>query len=1222
MNYIEMITALTSDYLNVYYIEPEKDQGTIVKLNGYVIEGILNTPENFCYSQMLRKYAMNRVWKEDQENFLDEVLPESLISLFSGDREKIEFNYRVLVDNKLQHYSGLYMRISNQEEPLALVAGFRNTEDIISIQKKNRTEGLLSAYHAISDVYLSMHRINLKDNTYTTIKTTDAILKYTLKNSNQFDENINSIIQNLAKDERYDSALEFVDIQTLEKRLEGKKHISIPFEGKIAGSCKLHFIKEDVDEDGKLWHVIFAVEVLDENEYQSVFDVLSRNFKNVYLVDLKHGYAKVLKQENNRIQQVANQPIVYEPLLNQWIEKVIHPDDQQMLKNALSVQHLRDIFSKQDEYTGNYRAIVNGQIVNYQFFLSKLNKKDHIIAAFQNIEDMIQEHIRLEQEEREKERKYQKELESQLAIVNILSKNFRNVFMANLNDCTAKILKIADDYELNDLRNYQQKIFSFDSIVEYWISQRIHPDDQDRIRQALDVTNLKNVFKQKDEYTGTYRSFDQGKYCNYQFTIKKLDEEGNVIIGFQIIDAIIEEHLIQEKKEREKEEAYQRELRKHAEVISSLSTIYSTIFRAELDTHTYEVLNSVELMGELAGTKGNFDDVKESILQSFMSKDMQEQMRDFLDFNTLAERLKDINTIVTEYKNPNGRWFQARFIVKRRDEKGIVKEVLYVARDFTEEKEKELQQQEQLSLALASARQANRAKTTFLNSMSHDIRTPMNAIIGFTALAQTHLDDQKQVQDYLGKISTSSTHLLSLINDILDMSRIESGVVKLDEKPVHIPDVIHDLRTMIQGLVNAKNQNLFIDTQDLKHEDVITDKLRLNQVLINIVGNAIKFTQVGGDIMIRLVEKPCAIKNYTTYEFTVKDNGIGMSEKFVEHIFDTFTREYSTTVSGIQGSGLGMAITKNIVVDMMGGNIDVQSEEGKGSTFTVTLNLKLTESSVKNEPIQELLGARVLIVDDDINTCRSVSKMLHDIQMRPDWTTSGKEAIIRAQDASEMKDEYKVYIIDYLMPDMNGIETIRRIRKVISEEVPIIVLTAYDWDDFEAEAREAGVTAFVSKPIFMSELRSVLTNPKQTESKKIINEKKHYDYHGKRALLAEDNELNREIAIAILSETGMVVDSVADGDLAVATINESPCDKYDVIFMDIQMPRMDGYTATREIRTLPDNHKANIPIIAMTANAFEEDKKKTFETGMNGHIVKPINIDDIACVLDKVFIKK
>ena len=527
-------------------------------------------------------------------------------------------------------------------------------------------------------------------------------------------------------------------------------------------------------------------------------------------------------------------------------------------------------------------------------------------------------------------------------------------------------------------------------------------------------------------------------------------------------------------------------------------------------------------------------------------------------------------------------------------------------------------QQDQLSLALTAAQQANKAKTMFLNSMSHDIRTPMNAIIGFTALAQTHISHTEQVQDYLTKINTSSTHLLSLINDILDMSRIESGSVKLDENTVHIPDLLHDLRTMIQGMIHAKQQNLYIDTQDVRNEDVITDKLRLNQILINIVGNAIKFTPVGGDIIIRLIEKPCQIKGYTTYEFLIKDTGIGMSSEFLGHVFDTFAREQSSTVSGIQGTGLGMAITKNIV-EMMGGTIEVESEEGKGSEFTVTLTVRLASETIKYEPIAELQGAKALVVDDDIETCRSVCKMLRNIDMQPEWTVTGKEAVLRAQDAAELNNEYKVYIVDYLIPDMNGIEVIRRIRKVISADIPIIILTAYDWTDFEEEAREAGATAFVAKPIFMSELRSVLTNPIPVKIEKSEEIEKTCAYAGKRILLVEDNELNQEIASSFLEELGILIDYAKDGIEAVNIINEASEDQYDLILMDIQMPRMDGYTATKEIRTLSNNRKANIPIVAMTANAFDEDKRKSFECGMNGHIVKPFDKDIIIKTLNSIF---
>ncbi len=460
--------------------------------------------------------------------------------------------------------------------------------------------------------------------------------------------------------------------------------------------------------------------------------------------------------------------------------------------------------------------------------------------------------------------------------------------------------------------------------------------------------------------------------------------------------------------------------------------------------------------------------------------------------------------------------------------------------------------------------------------------------------------------------------LLSLINEILDMSRIESGTVKLEENIVHIPDILHDLRTIIQGQAAVKQQNLYIDSLDVVNEDVVTDKLRLNQVLLNIVSNAIKYTGCGGNIVIRVTEKPCSIKEYTTYEFRIRDDGMGMSQEFKEHVFDAFARERSSTVSGIQGTGLGMSITKNIV-DLMNGSITVESELGKGTEFVVTVDFKLAENAVHYVPIRELQGARALVVDDDVNTCQSVSKMLRSIEMRPDWSTSGREALIRAKEAEEIKDGYKAYIIDYLMPDMNGIETVRQIRKVIGDEVPIIVLTAYEWSEFEDEAREAGVTAFVSKPIFMSELREVLTRQSMdvAETEKVPQPK--CDYSGKRVLLVEDNDLNREIAKIILEDTGIVVDTAEDGIEAINIMNHAREDQYDLIFMDIQMPKMDGYTATREIRTLKNNKKANIPIVAMTANAFDEDRRKSFEAGMNGHIAKPIDMAALTMTLNRIF---
>jgi len=569
-------------------------------------------------------------------------------------------------------------------------------------------------------------------------------------------------------------------------------------------------------------------------------------------------------------------------------------------------------------------------------------------------------------------------------------------------------------------------------------------------------------------------------------------------------------------------------------------------------------------------------------------------------------------------QNAGWRWFHAAGRLSRREDGSPVSFVGFFV-DIDDEKKMEAQLEAQrvdLQDALAAAQHANRAKTTFLNNMSHDIRTPMNAIIGFTSLAAAHIDNKEQVKDYLTKIATSSNHLLSLINDVLDMSRIESGKVKIEEKESSLPEILHDLKTIVQADIMSKQLDFYIDTVDVVNEHVLCDKLRLNQILLNLLSNAMKFTKPGGMVSVRILQKRNAPEGYADYEFQVKDTGVGMSPEFLKHVFDPFERERTSTVRGIQGTGLGMAITKNIV-DMMGGTVSVDSEVGKGTTFTVSLQFKTCSGSVKQETIPQLRGLRALVADDDFNTCSSVTKMLAAIGMRPDWTTSGKEAVLRVKLAGEQEDKYAVYIIDWLMPDMNGIEVVRRIRALIGEETPIIVLTAYDWSDIEEETRKAGVTAFCSKPIFLSELKEILESPFTVKNKEEALQET-FSFHGKEILLVENNELNQEIAVEILKEVGFDVDVANDGVVAVERMREAKPGRYELILMDIQMPVMDGYEATRQIRALENPDVAGIPIIAMTANAFDEDKKAALEAGMNGHIAKPIDVSKLLELLWKI----
>ena len=598
-------------------------------------------------------------------------------------------------------------------------------------------------------------------------------------------------------------------------------------------------------------------------------------------------------------------------------------------------------------------------------------------------------------------------------------------------------------------------------------------------------------------------------------------------------------------------------------------------------------------------------------LAALHPKDSPDRDKNYLE-GLLSGQQREWDDEYVHLETGERRWFH--IVAMGSEVEGRTKHILVMS-DRTADR----QVNQALSDAVAAAETANRAKSTFLSNMSHDIRTPMNAIIGFTTLAISNIDDKNRVKDYLSKTLASSNHLLSLINDVLDMSRIESGKIHLEEVEVNLSDVLHDLKTIVSGQIYAKQLELYMDAMDVTDENVYCDKTRLNQILLNLLSNAIKFTPAGGTVSVRVRQLAGKVRGCGQYEFRIKDNGIGMSQEFAQKIFEPFERERTSTVSRIQGTGLGMAITKNIV-DMMGGTIKVQTAQGKGSEFIICLPMRTQAEHRPVEKITELEGLKALVVDDDFNTCDSVTKMLVKVGMRAEWTLSGKEAVLRARQSIEMSDVYHAYIIDWRLPDMNGIEVTRRIRS-LNDDTPIIILTAYDWSDIEVEAKAAGVTAFCSKPMFMSDLRETLMSAlgqKQTDAAQGLLPDKNADFKGKQILLVEDNELNREIALEILREYGFRVDTAENGAVAVEKVCTAAPGSYDLVLMDVQMPVMDGYTATRQIRALDDPALAKIPILAMTANAFDEDRRRAMESGMTGFLSKPIVIGDLVQELRKI----
>ena len=524
------------------------------------------------------------------------------------------------------------------------------------------------------------------------------------------------------------------------------------------------------------------------------------------------------------------------------------------------------------------------------------------------------------------------------------------------------------------------------------------------------------------------------------------------------------------------------------------------------------------------------------------------------------------------------------------------------------------QQMEELDHARKEAIRANKAKSEFLSNMSHDIRTPMNAIVGMTAIATANIDDKQQVQNSLKKISLSSRHLLGLINDVLDMSKIESGKLTLSVDQVSLREVLDSIVSIVQPQVRAKRQHFDVSIHDISTENVCCDSVRLNQVLLNILGNAVKFTPDGGRIDVSMYEEPSEKgESFIQIHFIISDNGIGMTEEFRQHIFESFVREDSTRVRKTEGSGLGMAITKYIV-DAMGGVIEVESELGKGSEFHVILDLQRAEMPEEEMILPEW---NILVVDDDQQLCESTTASLKSIGVMADWALNAEKALTMIDQRTKARDSYHIILLDWKLPDMDGIAAAKEIRRRFGSDTPIMLISAYDWSEIESEAKEAGITGFISKPLFRSTLFYGLKPFASFAPEETVKEVKCADFTGRHILLAEDNDLNWEIAAELLAELGLVLDRAENGQICVDMFLHSNVGYYDAVLMDVRMPVMTGIQATEAIRAMGRSDAKEIPIIAMTADAFAEDVQRCLDCGMNAHVAKPIDVDIVARLLEK-----
>lgn len=544
---------------------------------------------------------------------------------------------------------------------------------------------------------------------------------------------------------------------------------------------------------------------------------------------------------------------------------------------------------------------------------------------------------------------------------------------------------------------------------------------------------------------------------------------------------------------------------------------------------------------------------------------------------------------------------------------GVRKIVIYIS-DRTKEREI----QKDLSTALDTAKVANKAKSVFLSSMSHDIRTPMNAITGLVTLLKQEADNPQYVLEYAQRIDVASQHLLGLINDVLDMNKIESGNTTLNITELNLADIIDGVNMIIRPQARARRQKFEIYTSALTSDHLLGDSVRINQILINMLSNAVKYTQEGGTIEMRVRELPRLLENYSRIEFSVKDNGQGMTEEYQKVMFSPFTREHETATNKVQGTGLGMAITKSLV-ELMGGTINVESKVGVGTTFTIELELRVQEQSVDPYFWEKHGVHKMLVADDDITMCENVAHAMRETGVEVDFVSDGDQVIDTARRAREEGRPYDLLLLDWKMPNMNGMEAARLIRKNYSRKIPILLFTAYDWADIEQEAVEVGIDHFLPKPFFMSSFMSAIKRIMGGKEEKDISAAGMGDVvRGRHILVVEDIEVNRMVLMKILSTRGAVCDIAVNGKEAVDKFVQSQPGQYDIILMDVQMPVMDGYEATRAIRASGHPCAKEIPIIAMTANAFADDVKDALSAGMDAHVSKPVILEKLEAAIKKV----
>ena len=1034
---------------------------------------------------------------------------------------------------------------------------------------------------------------------------------------------INNLVYSIAKKEEAAPLLEFVQPMGLPKRLKEDKLINHDFQNKDNRWSRLSIIPIN-NKKGDASTFLFALSDVD-NEIKNikiknnVIQALSSSYENVYAVSEETGIAICFRmgKEIEKLYFDSFSKGNYEDNIKTYYKNEVIEEDRHLFYAIDTPSKVLSKLTKRSEYTFNYRINRNNRIHFFQchIVLPSLNVREFVIG-FKNVNEETRLNL-LHQKEMDDAiaaiEKTNKALREETAISSVLTEEYHSLFRINTTTGAMTLYRTDGDGFPPTLLSSLLKLSDYETIVDRYIDSFVHPDDRDRIRENSRLKNLLEKTSETGLYKMGFRRILAESIQYYEMNVARSVDSDTLILGMRDVD-----------QETRRQIKVTKEMEAQREIIEGLGSEYYSILLVDVATDTVSTYRAYGEDGEAIDRHfdNNLRHWTDGVKSYAMHLVVDDDKVNFLEKLSLPyikdNRGHDYSFTYGKKLDGDIFYLQARVAYVDTSDGGWV--AVVGTRNIDDLIKKEKKQEAALREAYYAAESASKAKTDFLSSMSHDIRTPMNGIIGMTAIAASHLDDKERVKDSLEKITKASRHLLSLINEVLDMNKIESGKVQLAEDEFNLSDLIENLINMTSSQITEHNHTLNVNVSGVQHENVIGDSLRIQKIFTNLMGNAVKFTPDGGRIRLTISERPSRQEKVGCYEFVFEDNGIGMSEEFMDHIFEPFTRAEDGSERRTQGTGLGMTISRNIA-RMMGGDIKVESTLGVGSIFTVTIYLKLQD---KNENLEKrFVDLDVLVADDDELSLESSLDILSSMGMKVEGVNNGKDAVEKVVSRHSEGLDFFAAILDWKMPGMDGIEATRKIRQKVGNDVPIIIISAYDWSEIEEDAKRAGANAFIGKPLFKSRLEKTFSSILGKEEEKPVDkyislsDLEALKLQGKRALVVEDNDLNMEIACEILKTTGMSIETAIDGIEAVDLITSSPDGYYDIVFMDIQMPKMNGYDATRAIRAQNRPYLKQVPIIAMTANAFAEDVQAARTVGMNWHISKPLELHALKSVLER-----